>query len=124
MKLSFFKSNATNSQLSVSYKNNLIAKVSERLQHQLQTPSCEIIINFSFISDHGKNGDKFSAILAKSGYNVKYFMNTNKKYQITGTTLKLKMNKEEIKNWFLCIAEKGIKFNCILSEWSIISITD
>lgn len=51
-------------------------------------------------------------------------MNTEKKYQITGKTHELKLNKEEIKDWLLSIAEKGIKFNCILSEWNIVYITD
>lgn len=123
MKLPFFKTNTNNPELSGRYKNNLRDEVSERLQHQLQESSCEIIINFMFTSDHGRNGDKFSAILAEAGYDVNYFMNTEKKYQITGKTHKLKFNKEEIKDWLLSIAEEGIKFNCILSEWNIVSIT-
>jgi len=124
MKLPFFKTNTNKSELSGKYKNNLRDQVSERLQDQLQTSSREIIINFIFTSDHGRNGDKFSAILAEDGCVVNYFMNTEKKYQITGTTHKLKLNKEEIKDWFLSTAEKGIKFNCILSEWNIISFSD
>lgn len=124
MKLPFFKTNTNNSELSGTYKNNLHDQVSERLQHLLQTSSCEIIINFIFTSDHGRKGDKFSAILAEDGCFVNYFMNTEKKYQITGRTHKLKLNKEEIKDWLLSIAEKGIKFNCTLSEWNIVFITD
>ena len=50
-------------------------------------------------------------------------MSTEKKYQITGSTRKLKLNRDEIKDWLLSIAEKGIKFNCILSQWNIVSIT-
>jgi len=124
MKLPFFKTNTNISELSGTSKKNLRDQVTERLQHQLQTSSCEIIINFIFTSDHGRNGDKFSAILAESGYDVNYFMGTEKKYQITGSTPKLKLNKEEIKEWLLSIAEEGIKFNCILSEWNIISFSD
>lgn len=124
MKLPFFKTNINTSELSGTYKNNLLTQLSERLKQQLQTSSCEIIINFIFTSDHGRNGDKFSAILAEVGYDVHYFMNTEKKYQITGSTRKLKLNKEEIKDWLLSIDEKGIKFNCILSEWNIISFSN
>lgn len=51
-------------------------------------------------------------------------MNTEKKYQITGRTHKLELNSEEIKDWLSSIAEKGIKFNCILTEWSIASFAD
>jgi len=124
MKLPFFKTNTNISELSGTYNKNLYDQVSERIQNQLQTSSCEIIINFIFTSDHGRNGDKFSSILAEGGYDVNYFMNTEKKYQIKGSTRKLKLNKEEIKDWLLSIAEKGIKFKCILSEWSIVSIKD
>jgi len=124
MKLPFFKTNTNKSELSGTYKKNLREQVSERLQHQLQTSSSETIINFIFTSDHGRNGDKFSAILAEDCCFVNYFMNTEKKYQITGRTHKLELNNEEIKDWLSSIAEKGIKFNCILTEWSIASFAD
>jgi|GEM_PF-1792196 len=120
MKLPFFKKNTNTSELLLTYKDNLRNQVSERLQQQLQSSSCEITINFTFTSNHGRTGDKFSALLAEDGYDVNYFMNKAKKYQITGITKKLKLNKEEIKDWLLSFAEKGIKFNCLLTGWNIV----
>jgi len=93
MKLPFFKTNTNTSELSGTYKSNLRDQVSERLQHQLQTSSFDITINFTFTSDNGRSGDKFSTVLAEDGYDVNYFMNTEKKYQITGITHKLQLNK-------------------------------
>lgn len=59
MKLPFFKTNTNKSELSGTYKKNLREQVSERLQHQLQTSSSEIIINFIFTSDHGRKVTNF-----------------------------------------------------------------
>lgn len=119
MKLPFLKTNTTPSQPSGQEKNNLLNQVSNYLQNESNPISGLVTITYIFTTTHGRNGDKFAAKLAENGDAVHYFVNKDKKYQIAGTTKKLKCNENEISRILTDKIEMAIKYNCALTEWNI-----
>lgn len=119
MKLSFFKTNTNFSKLLEISKEGLNTEIADHIDDQLQTALQRVIIRYTFTSSHGRKGGIFAAKLAKESDEVIYFLNQNKKYQVSGKTEPLKNNKSEIKAKLAAKIEMGLKYNCILSNWTI-----
>lgn len=121
MKLLFFNTK-TNSKLSGIEKIDLNTKIKNLLRRELQSLS-DFTITYTFTTTYGRSGDKFAAKLAESGDRINYYLNKDKKYEITGNTKKLTDNELEIREVLLAKIEMGLKYNCALTEWHI-SIAD
>ena len=121
MRLPFFKKNNAISAPLVTQKKNLEMQITDRLQDELKATSGYVTLLYTFTTEHGRKGDKFAAKLAENGDRLSYFSNKDKKYLIVGKSEKLLPNEQEIKELLLAKVDMGVIYNCVLTEWSIVT---
>ena len=121
MKLTFFKTSTTISKTLELTKNDLQTAVAKHLANKDIAPFNFVTIVYIFTSEHGRGGSKFAAKLGESGDTTNYFLNKDKKYQITGRTKKLKCDENEIVQIFTAKIEMALTYNCSLTEWNIVA---
>lgn len=120
MKLPFFKKTNV-SDISENSSNNVHESILNRFETEIILPKGLVAINYAFTCENGRNGDRFASKLAEEGDDVNYFAIKKGKYEVSGKTVNMQPNGQLIKNRLLAMAEKGTKFNCVLSNWSLIS---
>jgi len=115
MKFSFFKTKSNVSKFSET--TNLEEKILSNLEQIVPFPSAHVTIHYVFTCTHGRNGVNFAAKLAEDGEEVKYSHAEDGSYNISGKSASFPPNKQQLKQHFLTLAEKGSKYNCVLTEW-------
>jgi len=118
MKLPFFKKKST---LNFSENNSDYVQetILKRFESGIVLPKESVAISYLFTCDSGRKGENFAAKLAEHGDTVYYCAIKKGIFQINGKTEKLEAKEALIKEHLLEMADKGSKFNCVLTEWSI-----
>ncbi len=120
MKLPFFKTKRQDSLILEMQSDKLREEILKNFEKMLPLPHGQLSISYVFSCNNGRKGDIYAAKLGEEGDEVKYFHTKKNGYQISGITRKMELTDELIKHRVLEMAEKGIKFNCILTGWNIV----
>lgn len=121
MKLPFFKNKRKDSDISDMQSNNLRDEILKNFEKMIPLPQGKIAISYVFTCENGRKGDHYAAKLGEQGDTVSYCSTKKNGYQISGITKQIDPTEQLIKDRVLEMAENGIRFNCILTEWNIAS---
>lgn len=120
MKLPFFKKR-NDSNVLQTQSDNLREEILKDFEKMLPLPNGQLSISYVFSCNNGRHGDLYAAKLGEEGDDVSYCHTKKNGYQISGRTKKMELTHDLIKQRVLEIAEKGTKFNCVLTGWNIVS---
>ena len=93
----------------------------EKFLQRLPLPAATLKINYTMVCDHGRSGENFAAKLAEEGNSVSYVKTGDKKYIINVVTEPQRnATEDKVRELLTKIAENGMKYNCLLTNWDYI----